>query len=77
MAKDVLCASCVNSIRCNTWSEWKCTKRAVRFSSYGYSPPTKCSDYKKRDKDFKEPKCQCDDCLRNESLAEELEESED
>lgn len=72
-----LCASCTMSIYCPTWSERKCIKRAVRFSSYGYSPPAKCSDYKKRDKNFKEPRCQCEDCLRNESLAEELEESEE
>lgn len=74
MAKTDLCASCVNAVRCYTWGEWKCLKQAVRFSSYGHSMPTKCSDYEKRGKDFKESRCQCDDCLRNESLAEELDE---
>lgn len=70
MAKE-LCSSCTNAVRCYTWAEWKCLKQAVRFSSYGYSMPTKCSDYKKRDKIFKEPKCQCDDCSRNENLLDE------
>lgn len=77
MAKEGLCSSCSNSIRCDTWAEWKCTKRAIRFSSYGYSMPAKCSDYVKRPKNWKEMKCQCEDCLKNESLTEELEESED
>lgn len=69
-----LCASCSNSIRCYTWSEWKCTTQKRRV----YETVMKCDDYKKRGKDFKESRCQCDDCLRNEALAEELEEeSED
>ena len=65
-----LCASCVNAVRCYTWGEWKCTAQARRV----YETITKCDDYKKRGKVFKESRCQCDDCLRNESLAEELEE---
>lgn len=77
MANDGLCSSCSASIFCPTWAEWKCTKRAIRFTSYGYSMPTKCNDYVKRPKNWKEMKCLCDDCLNNESLAEELEESED
>lgn len=72
-----LCASCTSSIFCPTWTELKCVKRKVIFSSYGRPIPTECSDYKKRGKDFKEPVCHCDDCLKNESLADELEESED
>lgn len=75
MAKEGLCSSCVNSIWCNTWAEWKCAKRKTRFTNFGYSQPATCTDYKKRDKNFKEPKCQCEDCLRNESLlGEESEE---
>lgn len=74
MSENALCPNCVNAVRCYTWAEWRCLKRALRFTSYGHSQPTECSDYKKRDKNFKEPRCQCDDCLRNESLIEELEE---
>lgn len=66
-----LCASCVYSCRCTTWAEWKCLKQAIRFSSYGHVMPMKCSDYKKRDKNFKEPKCQCEDCLRDEEESKE------
>lgn len=65
-----LCASCSNSLKCYTWAEWKCTAQTRRV----YETVTKCDDYKKRGKDFKEPRCQCDDCLRNEALIEELEE---
>lgn len=71
MAKVGLCSSCSHSIFCPTWSERKCSERAIRFTSYGYSQPTTCANYKKRDKNFKEPKCQCEDCLRNESLVDE------
>lgn len=71
-----LCTNCVYCVRCYTWAEYRCLKKAIRFTSYGYSMPTKCSDYEKRDKNFKEAKCQCEDCLGNEALAEELEESE-
>lgn len=70
MAKE-LCSTCTNAVRCYTWAEWRCLKKAIRFTAYGYSMPTKCSDYEKRDKNFKEPKCQCDDCLRNENLLDE------
>lgn len=65
-----LCASCINSLRCYTWGEWKCTAQTRRV----YETVTKCDDYKKRGKDFKESGCQCESCLRNEALAEELEE---
>lgn len=62
-----LCGSCVNSIRCETWGEWKCVAKELRI----YDPVIYCKDYKKRGKDFKEPKCQCEDCLKNDLLAEE------
>jgi hypothetical protein len=74
MTTTELCSTCVNSIRCKTWAEWKCLKKEIRFSQYGFKQPIKCSDYKKRGKDFKEPKCQCEDCLKNETLWEEEEE---
>lgn len=63
MAKG-LCETCAESIWCPTWGEWKCKAKSKRI----YSDVTKCSDYKKRDKNFKEPRCQCDDCLKNEAL---------
>lgn len=71
MAEETLCSTCTNAIYCPTWSEWKCKTHAIRFSIYGRSMPTKCADYKKRSKDFKEPKCQCDDCLKNDFLCDE------
>lgn len=64
-----LCPTCVNSIRCETWAEWKCKKLERRI--YGYAKLTDCKFYKKRDKNFKEPKCQCEDCLKNPLLAVE------
>lgn len=74
MAKESLCASCSMSLWCPTWAERKCMKRKIRFSTYGHFQPVECPDYKKRDKNFKESRCQCDDCLKNESLLDELEE---
>ena len=65
-----LCPSCVNSVWCPTWTEWKCKAKSKRI----YSVVTKCGSYKKRDKDFKEPKCQCEDCLKNEILWDKEEE---
>lgn len=70
-----LCPNCVNSIFCSTWAEWKCKKFEKRI--YGYKKLTKCKFYSKRPKDFKESKCQCDDCLKNELLWDEEEESEE
>ena len=65
-----LCTSCSSGIWCGTWAQWKCTAQTRRV----HETATKCDVYKKRGKDFKESRCQCDDCLRNEALAEELEE---
>ena len=67
MAKETLCASCKNSIFCQTWAEWKCKKYEKRIHSY----MSKCGDYDKRPSGFKEPKCQCEDCLENELLTDE------
>lgn len=71
MANDGLCKTCVYSIWCPTWAEYKCVKMNLRFTSYGFSMPVNCNVYKKRDKDFEEPKCQCEDCLKNEDLWDE------
>lgn len=65
-----LCASCSNSIRCYTWGEYRCSVTTRRV----YETVTKCDDYVKRPKDWKEIRCGCESCLRNEALAEELEE---
>ena len=69
-----LCPKCDKSIRCDTWAEYKCEILEKRI--YGYkqlTDPAQCKFYRKRGKDFKEPKCQCEDCLKSERLAEELE----
>lgn len=58
-----LCPSCANSIRCETWGEWKCVPQKKRI--YGYKTLTECKFYKKRSKDFKESPCRCEDCLKN------------
>lgn len=68
MSKDILCSSCVEGIFCPTWAEWKCRKFKKRI----YSKPTTCKGYKSRPKDFKDPKCQCEDCLKNEILTDEM-----
>ena len=64
-----LCATCNNSIFCPTWAEWKCLAQKRRV--YEYAEMTECKDFKKRPADFKERKCQCEDCLRNDILAGE------
>ena len=63
---ECLCASCTQSIYCDTWSEWKCRAKEKRI--YNYKTITNCEYYKKRDKNFKEPKCQCENCLENELI---------
>lgn len=64
---EYLCSTCSKSIWCPTWAEWKCMLKERRIYS-SMSLSKQCSDYQKRDKNFKESKCQCDDCLDNESL---------
>jgi hypothetical protein len=64
-----LCPTCTSSVMCNTWGEVKCKVHKRRI--YGYKTMTACGSYKKRPKDFKEPKCQCKDCLKNATLVEE------
>lgn len=63
------CNKCTHSIWCPTWAEWKCLVKKRRVY------PTmdifkSCSDFNKRSKDFKESKCQCENCLENENLSE-------
>lgn len=67
-----LCSHCAYSIPCATWTEWKClaTKRRVPFPIALIA----CGSYKRRDRNFKEPQCQCEDCLRNEFLDRQEEE---
>ena len=67
-----LCASCTNSIWCDTWGEWKCRVYERRF--YGRNIPETCGAYKKRGKDFKESPCQCEDCLENPDIEVDEEE---
>ena len=62
-----LCKSCTNSIPCQTWAETKCKAFNIRI----YSVINKCESYNKRPKDFKEPKCQCESCLKNAKLNED------
>ena len=68
MAKS-LCKSCVNSIFCKTWKEYKCIVREKRV--YDYESITRCKQYNKRPNSFKERKCQCKDCLNNSIIFEE------
>ena len=64
-----LCTTCVMSIWCPTWSEWRCKAKEKRI--YNFKTLTECEYYKKRDKNFKEPRCQCESCLGNDILFEE------
>ena len=57
-----LCPTCVNSIFCPTWAEQKCKVKGQRI--YNHETLTECESYKKRPKDFKDPKCRCEDCLK-------------
>ena len=72
MAK-TLCSSCASSIWCPTWSEWKCKKHGLRM----YSAVASCNDYSARPKGFKEPACQCKDCLVNDIILDEADEETD
>ena len=69
MNREGLCPTCESAIWCSTWGEVKCKVHERRI--YGYKTLTDCKLYKKRDKAFKEPKCQCEDCLKNDLLAAE------
>lgn len=69
MANESVCSSCSNSIWCPTLAEWKC--KAFEKRIYVYATMSFCGSYVKRDKNFKESKCQCDSCLENEMLKDE------
>ena len=69
MANEGLCPTCSNSIWCPIWAEWKC--KAFEKRIYVYATMSFCGSYVKRDKNFKESKCQCDSCLENEMLKDE------
>lgn len=69
MIEKNLCPTCVHSIWCGTWAEWKCKKLCIRIRNNNVI--NKCDDYKTRPKGFKEHKCQCEDCLKNELLYED------
>lgn len=69
MIEKSLCPTCVHSIWCRTWAEWKCRILCKRIRNP--DSVTGCEHYKTRPKGFKEPKCQCEDCLKNELLYEE------
>lgn len=60
-----LCPSCASAIWCDTWGQFKCKTKQRYITGY---KTMGCASYKKRPKDFEEPKCQCEDCLRNEEL---------
>lgn len=60
-----LCPSCVSSIRCETWGQYKCKVKERHITGR----KSVCASYTRRPKDFEEPKCQCEDCLKNEELA--------
>lgn len=66
-----LCPTCNNSIRCETWGEVKCTAKKRRINEW--KEIVECREYKKRSAKWKEPRCQCKDCLENEKLSEERE----
>lgn len=70
-----LCSGCIFAIWCPTWAEMRCSVKSKRI--YGWKTLRKCEFYKKRDKDFKKPKCQCENCLENDLLWDEECEEED
>lgn len=66
-----LCPTCVNSIFCPTYADWKCLEHMRR---YPYAGARECDDYKKRPAKWEGKRCQCEDCLKNELLMDEIEE---
>lgn len=54
-----LCPTCKHGRLCATWGEWKCVNLKQRRKS-----AVSCSEYKKLDKNEKQPDCRCEDCLR-------------
>lgn len=62
MAEVKKCDTCAHAIHCDTWGEVKCTYLKMRI--YDFETMTECKFYKKRPKDFEEPNCQCEECVR-------------
>jgi hypothetical protein len=60
MDNENLCVTCESSIMCNVWGQYKCKVK----QRYITGPKKTCMSYKKRSKNFEEPKCHCDDCTR-------------
>ena len=54
-----LCDVCEYSRMCSVWGETKCVKLKQRI----YNTIESCPDFKRRPKNFVEPKCQCEDCM--------------
>lgn len=67
------CRNCSNSIFCPTWTEWKCTVKKVRY----FDPESNCDKHIKRPKNWKDMKCRCEDCLKNDLLDVEIEEEKE
>lgn len=61
-----LCPTCTKSVWCPTWCEVRC--KELKTTIYSYQKLTFCKFYTKRDKNFKEPRCHCKNCLENEKL---------
>lgn len=61
MNKENLCVTCEHSILCSTWGQYKCRIKQRHIMG----PKRTCMSYKKRSKNFEEPKCRCEDCLKN------------
>lgn len=56
------CLTCNNGIWCDTWAEWKCTKKQKRV--YDQNERVDCTDYDKRSRGAVAAQCQCEDCLK-------------
>ena len=52
---------CEHSIFCPTWTEWKCVKKREKIGEGNICRG--CIDFKKKDKDAKEPECHCETCV--------------
>ena len=69
-----ICKTCENEIWCPTWTEVKCLAQKKYIHGYKkLTDPAQCKFYKKRGKDFKEPKCQCETCLERDLVSGEEE----
>ena len=70
--KKNLCPNCSSAFFCKTWGEWECCakKKRIYFIDWAYE----CADFKKRPAKWKEMRCGCGDCQKNELLMEENDE---